>query len=102
MSRRGTLYDPETRELIARIEHGGINTSQDADGGILHRAEFYVLEEVRSFLPLLKGGQVWACLASGLEGMAFIVDAEAPPGRLIQGRLKSQGAWQMRPASATS
>jgi hypothetical protein len=101
MTRRGTLYDPDTHELIARIEHGGIDTSQDADGGILHRAEFYVLEEIRAFLPLLKGGLVWARLAGGLEGLAFIVDAEAPPGRLIQARLKSTGRWEARPASAT-
>ncbi len=100
MSRRGTLYDPETHELIARIEHGGISTSQDATGHLSHRAEFYVLEEIRTFLPLLKSGLVWARLAGGLEGLAFIVDAQAEPGRLIQGRLRSSGSWEVRPDPA--
>lgn len=96
MTRRGTLYDPETHELVAHIEHGGISTGQDADSDVLYRAEFYVLEEVQPFRALLKKGLAWVQLAGGLEGLARLVDIEARPGRLIRGRLHSLGAWQVR------
>src|SRR3972149_2734780 len=97
MSRRGTLYDPETRELIARIEHGGITPSRDASDQLFHRVEFYVLQEIRAFLPLPKGGLVWARLAGGLAGLAVISDVHAEPVRLIQGRLRSSGSWELTP-----
>lgn len=102
MSRRGTLYDPETHELVAHIEHGGISAGRDAGSGVLYRAEFYVLEEVQPFIALLKQGLAWVQLAGGLEGLARLVDIEVRPGRLIQGRLQSLGAWQVRPAPATA